>query len=96
MMVWMSMEMLGSVDVIWWDFGWEMGKNFMDMSISIKDNKFEIDLYEKPLNLYLYISPSLAHPPGMITGLVFGMTLRLWKLCSRASDVKRRIKIFYR
>jgi hypothetical protein len=26
MMVWMSMEMLGSVDVIWWDFGWEMGK----------------------------------------------------------------------
>jgi hypothetical protein len=65
--------------------------DFMDMSISIKDNKFEIDLYEKPLNLYLYISPSSAHPPGMITGLVFGMTLRLWKLCSRASDVKRRI-----
>jgi hypothetical protein len=24
MMVWMSMEMLGSVDVIWWDFGWEI------------------------------------------------------------------------
>jgi hypothetical protein len=21
LMVWMSMEMLGSVDVIWWDFG---------------------------------------------------------------------------
>jgi hypothetical protein len=24
MMVWMSMEMLGSVDVIWWDFGWKI------------------------------------------------------------------------
>jgi hypothetical protein len=24
MMVWMIMEMLGSVDVIWWDFGWEI------------------------------------------------------------------------
>jgi hypothetical protein len=71
----------------------------MDMSISIRDNtKFKIDLYKKPLNLYLYISSLLAHPPGMITGLVFGMILGLWlwKLWSRVSDIKRRIKIFYR
>jgi hypothetical protein len=26
MMVWMSMEMLGSVNFIWWDFGWEILK----------------------------------------------------------------------
>lgn len=44
------------------------------------------------------ISSSSAHPPGMIAGLVFGMILGLWlwKLWSRVSDIKRRIKIFYR
>ena len=70
--------------------------DFMDMTISITGNKFEITLFEKPLNLYLYISPSSAHPPGMAVGLVHGMILRIYKLCSKPSDIRRRIKVFFR
>ena len=70
--------------------------DFMDMTISITGNKFEITLFEKPLNLYLYISPSSAHPPGMAIGLVHGMILRIYKLCSKPSDIRRRIKVFFR
>lgn len=70
--------------------------DFMDMTLTISANKFDITLFEKPLNLYLYIPPSSAHPPGMIIGLVYGMVLRLWKLCSRVSDVQRRMKTFFR
>jgi hypothetical protein len=68
----------------------------MDMTLSIANNKFDITLFEKPLNLYLYIPPSSAHPPGVATGLVFGMVLRIMKLCSRACDAQRRIRVFYR
>jgi hypothetical protein len=68
----------------------------MDMTLTIADNKFDITLYEKPLNLYLYIPPSSAHPPGMATGLIFGMVLRIMKLCSKITDVQRQICVFYR
>ena len=71
--------------------------DFMDMTLSIaKNNKFDITLYEKPLNLYLYIPPSSAHPPGMATGFIFGMVLRIMKLCSNTNDVRQRIQVFYR
>jgi hypothetical protein len=36
MMVWMSMEMLGSVDVIWWDFGWEIQQHKSRRLIVVK------------------------------------------------------------
>jgi hypothetical protein len=32
----------------------------------------------------------------MIIGLVYGMVFCLWKLCSRVSDVQRRMKTFFR
>ena len=70
--------------------------DFMDLTISIANNKFTTTLFEKELNLYVYIPPNSAHPPGVVTGLVFGMILRIWKLCSRANDAKRRIKTFFR
>jgi uncharacterized protein YjiS (DUF1127 family) len=66
------------------------------MTLSITNNKFDITLFKKPLNLYLYIPPSSAHLPGMATGLVFGMVLRIMKLCSRVSDAQRQICVFYR
>lgn len=70
--------------------------DFMDMTITITGNKFDITMYEKPLNLYLYIPPSSAHPPGMAVGLIHGMLLRIYKLCSKPSDIRNRIKVFFR
>ena len=70
--------------------------DFMDMTITIANNKFDITLFEKPLSLYLYIPPASVHPPGMIVGLVHGMVLRMYKLCSKLSDIQRRMKTFYR
>jgi hypothetical protein len=51
--------------------------DFMDLTITITNNKFDIMLFEKALNLYLYIPPTSSHPPGVATGLVFGMILRI-------------------
>ena len=32
----------------------------------------------------------------MVIGLIYGMILRYWKLCSRVTDVRRRMKTFFR
>jgi hypothetical protein len=52
MMTWMSMELIGSVDVIWWDFGSEVGQTRADFCQTLTTNpvfeksstpKFEVD-----------------------------------------------------
>eukprot|EP00956_Cyclotella_meneghiniana_P010187 scaffold14066_cov40-Cyclotella_meneghiniana.AAC.4 len=48
-----------------------------DLTISIINNKIETDLYEKELNLYLYIPPHSSHPRGVFTGLISGQVLRI-------------------
>ena len=57
-----------------WEFS-EPSKtvNFMDMTVTInKLNKIETTMFEKRLNLHLYIPPPhYAHPPGLLLGTVF-------------------------
>ena len=64
---------------------------FLDMVLTIRHNKIETQLYEKMLNLYLYISPFSSHSPGVLSGLIIGNILRIHHLCSN-SDTK---KVFY-
>ena len=47
--------------------------NFMDLTITSKDNKIHTTLFEKHQNLHLYIPPGSAHPPGLINGIIKDM-----------------------
>ena len=70
--------------------------DFMDLTVTItNNNSIETTLFEKKLNLYLYIPPHSAHPPGVLNGLVLGNTNRIYTLCSNQDDTKRLIKDFY-
>ena len=54
--------------------------DFMDMTITInKSNKIETTLFEKRLNLHLYI-PHSAHPPGLLPGIVYSTLFRIFTL----------------
>ena len=52
--------------------------DFMDMTVSIHGNWIQTTLFEKPLNLYLYIPPHSAHPspPDSFQVLFMGPCLK--------------------
>ena len=66
------------------DFGltWEVNArskqvDFMDLTIKVSNNRLITTLYEKAMNLYLYIPPHSSHPPGVLSGLVYGNVFRI-------------------
>lgn len=97
-------------DIVWenfksemqqWGLEWifsERGQSavFLDLTITIAGDRLTTTLYEKPMALHLYIPPHSAHPPGVLTGHVFGEVLRIHRLCSEQDDVVERMRIFYR
>ena len=79
-----------------WDFSDRcQAIDFMDLHLSIKDNQIQTTLYEKPTNLHLYIPPASCHPPGLLRGIVFGLVLRIFTLCSDRDDTKFRVEQFF-
>jgi hypothetical protein len=52
--------------------------HFLDLNIQIKDSSIRFSTYQKPLNLYLYIPPSSAHPTSCLKGLIRGELQRYW------------------
>jgi hypothetical protein len=79
---------------------WEFSKrsqcvDFMDLTVSIQNRRIVTTLFEKPLNLHLYIPPHSAHPPGLLPGIVFGTLFRIFTLCSNPDDRIERTRIFF-
>ena len=69
--------------------------DFMDMTITInKANKIETTIFEKKMNLHLYIPPHSAHPRGLLPGIVYSTLFRIFTLCSSKGDKANRTKIF--
>ena len=67
----------------------------MNMTISICEDRIVTSLYEKCINLCLYIPPHSAHPPGVLTGLVSDNILRIYSLCSQQDDINLCMKQLY-
>jgi hypothetical protein len=51
---------------------------FMDMTIQVEGEKIVTTIYAEPLALYQYIPPNSCHPPGVLTGLIFGQILWIY------------------
>ena len=53
---------------------------FLDLEISINPDTHRIatKTYQKPMNLFLYIPPTSAHPPGVLKSIVLGNLQRFW------------------
>ena len=80
---------------------WEVEKralmvNYMDLKISILPTGFlHTNLYEKALNLYLYLPPHSTHPKSLLSGLIAGSIHRILSLCTDFSDQRSHINRLY-
>ena len=59
---------------------------FMDLTIAVKENRITTTLFEKQLNIYLYIPPHSARPPGVINEIIYGQIHCITNLCSEEED----------
>ena len=80
-----------------WEFNDPSDKvNFMDLSITIRNGAISTSLFEKPLNLHLYIPPHSAHPPGLLPSIVHSTLFRIFTLCSDHDDRILCTKVFFK
>ena len=76
-LTWAASELSSSVD-------------FLDMTISIVDDRIETRTYQKAMNLYLYLPPSSAHTRGVIKGMIYGLMSRY-----KSQNTHRKDYIFF-
>ena len=55
--------------------------------MTIKGSRLKTTIFEKELNLYLYIPPHLAHLPGVLTRLVLGNYHRIYTPYSELENI---------
>jgi hypothetical protein len=69
--------------------------SFLDLNISIDASFINRKTFTKVCNLFLYIPPHSAHPPGVLRSLIFGNLRRFFLQCSNTSDYISAAKAFY-
>ena len=80
-----------------WEFEDPSDKvNFMDLTITIQNGHISTSLFEKPLNLHLYVHPYSAHPPGLLPGIVHSTLFRIFTLYSDHDDRILRTRVFFK
>ena len=60
--------------------------NFLDVTISIKNNKIETDLYCKPTDSHNYLYYNSAHPQKCKDSIPYSQFLRIKRICSKETD----------
>ena len=69
--------------------------NFIDMTISIYNNKIIIKTYQKDMNLHLYSLPFSGHPPSCIKGTVYSLVQKYFKQNTYQQDFIYSVGLFY-
>jgi len=69
---------------------------FLDLNIKIEGDRITTTIYEKELNLFLYIPPHSCHSPGVVKGLIFGAVYPSNALCTNPDDRMPFIRKTYR
>ena len=60
--------------------------DFLDITISIHNGIISTTLYDKVLNLYMYITPHSYHPPDVLTGSSLGIVTE-YTPCVQKCDI---------
>lgn len=69
--------------------------NFLDLTLTIEGSRVISRTYQKEMNLYLYLPPNSAHPPGVIKGLIFGQIRRYHAQNTHREDYLQMVRLLY-
>ena len=70
--------------------------DFLDITISVDVNgNLWTKTFQKPMNLFLYIPPHSAHPPGLMKSLIYGLLKTYYLQNSRSSDFLNMVKLLF-
>ncbi|KAL7541429.1 hypothetical protein ACHAWF_006930 [Thalassiosira exigua] len=76
---------------------WSTSGDFLDLTISIEGGSLTTKTYQKSMNLYQYIPPQSAHPPGTIKGILFGLRRNYFLQNTKQKDYHEMMtKLFLR
>jgi hypothetical protein len=85
----------GFVKLVWICSDLSSSVVFLDLTLSFTAmNTITSCTYQKPLNLYLYIPPTSAHPNSCFTHTIFGNILRFWRQNPNLGDYRRLVAKF--
>ena len=73
----------------------EIGGNelcFLDLKLTLKDNKIQSTVYSKPSDSHLYLQPDSCHHLLSILGMQKGVALRLHRICSTDCEYSNKSK----
>ena len=62
---------------------------FLDLKISIKNNKLETTVYSKPTDSHLYLHATSCHKKSSVVGIQKGVALRLRRICSQDAEYNK-------
>ena len=76
-------------------FTLEFGGNklcFLDLKLTLKDNKIHTTVYSKPTDSHLYLQADSCHHLPSILGIQKGVALRLRRICSTDEEFNNKSK----
>jgi hypothetical protein len=80
-----------------WDFSERSAETvYLDLIIHVNNGIISCCMNEKELNLYLYIPPHSAHPPGVLLSLISGRLKSIYRLTTFAQDRRQLFERFVR
>ena len=68
--------------------------HFLDLEITLLDNKLETSIYSKPTDAHIYLNANSSHPRSQIRGIAKGVALRLRRICSQDRDFQEKSKLY--
>jgi len=80
-------------------FTFEIGYNcvnFLDTTISIKDNRISVSLFKKPMSRHVYLHASSNHPSHLKNSLYYSQGLRVVRTCSEMSERLKNLLLMFK
>ena len=66
--------------------------SYLDVLVSIKDNRTSSDVYCKPTDIHQYLDSKWCHPSHVKKGIPYGQALRVRRICNSDEIFDKRLK----